>query len=112
VRNNDWENDWVFSDPRFNLLYESDEEFLRFLCETVHPIVRPDADEARKLVDIYNKELAPDGWKTGRCQGGFGKTYLCATASRARRRFRRADRLAEGRSAATRSTPAARYGGY
>ena len=54
VRNNDWENDWVFYDSRFNLLYESDEEFLRFLCETVHPIVRPDTDEARKLVDVYN----------------------------------------------------------
>jgi hypothetical protein len=62
VRNNDWENDWVFYDSRFKLLYESDEEFLRFLCETVHPIVRPDTDEARKLVDVYNKELAPDGW--------------------------------------------------
>ena len=62
VRNNDWENDWVFHDSRFNLLYESDEEFLRFLCETVHPIVRPDPDEARKLVEVYNKELAPDGW--------------------------------------------------
>jgi hypothetical protein len=62
VRNSDWENDWVFYDSRFNLLYESDEEFLRFLCETVHPIVRPDTDEARNLVSIYNKELAPDGW--------------------------------------------------
>jgi hypothetical protein len=62
VRNNDWENDWVFCDSRFNLLYETDEEFLRFLCETVHPIVRPDTEEARKLVDVYNKELAPDGW--------------------------------------------------
>jgi AbiJ N-terminal domain 3 len=62
VRNSDWENDWVFHDSRFNLLYESDEEFLRFLCETVHPIVRPDPDDARKLVEVYNKELAPDGW--------------------------------------------------
>jgi hypothetical protein len=61
VQNNDWENDWVFYDSRFNLLYGSDEEFLRFLCETVHPIVRPDADEARRLVEVYNKELAPDG---------------------------------------------------
>ena len=38
----DWENDWVFYDSRFNLLHASDDEFLRFLCETVHPVVRPD----------------------------------------------------------------------
>ena len=63
VRNNDWERDWVFYDSRFNLSRESDEHFLRFLCETVHPIVRPDADEARKLVALYNSELAPDGWE-------------------------------------------------
>ena len=61
MRNSDWENDWDFYDSRFNLLYQPDEEFLRFLAETVHPIVRPDTDEARKLVDAYNKELAADG---------------------------------------------------
>src|SRR5688500_1054712 len=38
---NDWENDWVFLDSRFNLLWADDKQFLRFLCETVHPIVRP-----------------------------------------------------------------------
>lgn len=58
----DWEDDWVFYDSRFNLLYAPDDEFLRFICETVHPVVRPDIDEARNLVAIYNKELAADGW--------------------------------------------------
>jgi hypothetical protein len=58
----DWEDDWVFYDTRFNLLRTSDEEFLRFLCETVHPIVRPDATEARNLVASYNLELKADGW--------------------------------------------------
>jgi len=38
---NDWSDDWVLTDHRFNLLHESDEQFLRFLCETVHPEVRP-----------------------------------------------------------------------
>jgi hypothetical protein len=37
VRNNDWDRDWVFYDPRFNLLRASEDEFLRFLCETLHP---------------------------------------------------------------------------
>jgi len=57
----DWNPDWVFYDRRFNLLRASDEEFLRFLTETVHPIVRPDEDEARELVDAYNQALAADG---------------------------------------------------
>jgi hypothetical protein len=78
VRNSDWENDWVFYDSRFNLLYEADEKFLRFLCETVHPIVRPDTDEARKLVEVYNKELAPDGWQLVVVKEVSGKPIFAA----------------------------------
>jgi AbiJ N-terminal domain 3 len=58
----DWEDDWVFYDTRFNLLQGPDREFLRFLCETVHPAVRPDASAARGLVAAYNRELAADGY--------------------------------------------------
>lgn len=58
----DWDDDWVFFDERFNLLHCPDDEFLEFLSETIHPIVRPDIDEARKLVETYNKELAADEW--------------------------------------------------
>jgi len=60
---NDWTDDWVLTDPRFNLLHESDERFLRFLCETVHPVVRPNTDEALYLVDYYNHKLIRDGWR-------------------------------------------------
>lgn len=63
TRWNDWSDDWVFFDGRFNLLGGDDGTFLRFLSETVHPIVRPDSDEAAQLVVSYNKELAPDGWE-------------------------------------------------
>jgi hypothetical protein len=59
---NDWEDDWVFYDERFNLFHKSDEEFLQFLCETVHPVVRPDTEEVDQIVTTYNKELAADGW--------------------------------------------------
>lgn len=58
----DWKDDWVFYDSRFNLLRAPDEEFLRFLCETIHPVVRPDVDDARNLLASYNEELAADGW--------------------------------------------------
>ena len=59
----DWENDWVFYDARFNLLRAPDEKFLRFLCETVHPVVRPDTAQALALVAQYNGALAADGWQ-------------------------------------------------
>lgn len=58
----DWEDDWVFYDSRFNILHTEDHAFLRFLCETVHPIVRSDADEGERLVNQYNNHLRKDGW--------------------------------------------------
>ena len=58
----DWEDDWVFYDSRFNFLRGPDRDFLRFLCETVHPAVRPDSEAAQDLVTAYNSELAKDGW--------------------------------------------------
>lgn len=58
----DWPTSWVFFDSRFNLLHASDTEFLRFLSETVHPVVRADASEATELVDTYNQALVADGW--------------------------------------------------
>jgi hypothetical protein len=49
---NDWSDDWVFTDSRFNLLHASDERFLRFLVETVHPVVRVDEEEVQSLVNF------------------------------------------------------------
>jgi len=59
----DWPDDWVFYDPRFNLLRSSDESFLRFLCETIHPVVCPDSAEAWEMAKIYSTELQADGWR-------------------------------------------------
>jgi hypothetical protein len=61
--NDDWENDWVYTDPRFQLIDGPVEQFLRFLCEIVHPIVRPDRDEALKLVLHFNDQLRSAGWE-------------------------------------------------
>ena len=69
----DWGDDWVFYDDRFNLLYGTSDDFLRFLCETVNPAVRPDIDEARNLVDEYNRILAPDGCSIVEVQRISGK---------------------------------------
>ncbi|MBD9429511.1 abortive infection family protein [Achromobacter sp. ACM03] len=61
--NDDWDQDWIFSDERFGLKDGSTEQFLRFLCEVVHPVVRPDREEAVKLVSHFNKQLRQIGWE-------------------------------------------------
>ncbi len=63
VGNWDWETDWVFTDPRFDLLNCPDGELLRFLCETIHPVVQPDEETVAKLLEIFNSELAADGFQ-------------------------------------------------
>lgn len=63
VRNEDWGDDWVFSDRRFNLLRGEDEVFLRFLCELLHPVVRPDASEVERLRQLFNEVLRQDGYQ-------------------------------------------------
>lgn len=63
VINSDWNDDWVFYDRRFNLLNADDEVFLRFLSETIHPVVRPDATETERLCQLYNQYLLNDGFE-------------------------------------------------
>jgi len=59
----DWDDDWVYGDKRLDLLGCSDEAFLNFLAETLHPIVRPDGEEAAALMAVFNDVLAVDGWQ-------------------------------------------------
>jgi hypothetical protein len=63
VNNYDWDDDWVFYDSRFNLMNGDDETFLRFLCETIHPVVRPDPTETERLCQLYNQYLRNDGFQ-------------------------------------------------
>lgn len=59
----DWPDDWIFGDRRFRILDGPTDAFLRFLCEIVHPVVRPDRNEALRLVSIFNEKLQAHGWK-------------------------------------------------
>ena len=59
----DWDDDWVYKDSRLNLHGCSDEEFLSFLCEMLHPIVRPDPEEVEALAEFFNECLARSGWQ-------------------------------------------------
>jgi hypothetical protein len=84
VNNSDWSPGWLFYDPRFDLLYGPDDAFLRFLCETVNPIVRPETDAALELVSIYNTHLAADGWSLVKQREVSGRPiFMPATAGRA-----------------------------
>jgi hypothetical protein len=59
----DWEDDWLYTDPRFDLLGCPDDQFLRFCEQLVHPVVRRDASQAEGLVDLLNDALRRDGWE-------------------------------------------------
>jgi hypothetical protein len=61
--NSDWSDDWVFYDDRLDIFRGPDERFLRFLCEMVHPAVRPNVEEAGRLVQLFNDHLSKDGWE-------------------------------------------------
>jgi len=62
INNHDWEDDWIFHDTRFGLLNGDDELFLRFLCESIHPIVQPDATEINRMRQLFNDHLKNDGF--------------------------------------------------
>lgn len=63
INNDDWLDDWVFDDDRFQLENGPDEVFLNFLAEMIHPIVREDCEQARRIATLLNNLLAPDGWE-------------------------------------------------
>lgn len=78
VNNRDWEDSWVFYDQRFNLLHGPDADFLRFLCETVHPVVRPSVERALELANIYNGQLRSDSWELVRSSEVSGRPVFRA----------------------------------
>lgn len=54
---------WMFFDARFNLLHCNDDVFIKFVSESIHPVVCSDNRETSTLLDIYNKNLAVDGFE-------------------------------------------------
>jgi hypothetical protein len=63
VANNDWTDEWVFTDRRFNFLHVADNLFLEFLCLTIHPTVRDNSDQVVTLLEIYNNNLSKNGYE-------------------------------------------------
>ena len=60
---NDWPDDWIFTDSRFDLQNCDDSIFLNFLCEMIHPIVRRDFIEVNRLLQIFNENLREDNFE-------------------------------------------------
>lgn len=60
---NDWEDNWIFQDDRFNLMKCDDSKFLNFLCEMIHPIVRANGSEVSKMLQIFNENLKEDNFE-------------------------------------------------
>lgn len=69
----DWDTNWIFDDERFNLLSGPENEFLRFLCEMIHPKVRPDEKEAQSLLKMFNEQVGPEGYQIVEKTTSFGK---------------------------------------
>ena len=63
VNNYDWDDNWVFSDDRFNLMHCDDATFLQFLCEMLHPIVRSDTTQVSRLHQMFNEYLSKDNFE-------------------------------------------------
>ncbi|WP_433616885.1 hypothetical protein ACQP2P_16130 [Dactylosporangium sp. CA-139114] len=62
MANDDWDDDWVFTDRRLGLA-DSDEKLLLFLAEMLHPAVRTDLDEVERIRDFVNGVLVHDGYE-------------------------------------------------
>jgi hypothetical protein len=69
----DWQKYWIFNDNRFDLLHCSEEKFLQFLCEMLHPTVRPDEKERRCLLNEFNSLLQSGGYRIIEEINEFGK---------------------------------------
>lgn len=60
---NDWDDNWIFADKRFDLLNCDDSIFLNFLCEMIHPIVRGESSDVNKMLQIFNENLKEDNFE-------------------------------------------------
>lgn len=65
VNNYDWEDGWVFTDPRFDLLHGPEDQFLAFLSMMVHPTVRSNQSEVVAILELINPILRRENWEIG-----------------------------------------------
>lgn len=61
INNDDWDGWWIIDDKRLGL--DNFEKLKKFICETVHPLIRPDTDIANTIVDHINSVFEIHGLK-------------------------------------------------
>jgi AbiJ N-terminal domain 3/Abortive infection C-terminus len=77
----DWGDDWPYEDGRLNLLRGPDDLFVRFLSETIHPLVREDDALVDELLLLFNRQLLTDGFHLCVVDVVSGKRIFGATQS-------------------------------
>jgi hypothetical protein len=62
INNYDWDDDWIFTDERFDVA-TTDKGFLLLLAESLHPVVRADERQVQALLELYSRFLRFDGYE-------------------------------------------------
>lgn len=78
--NDDWDDNWIFEDKRFDLVDGPADRFLSFLAEMVHPVVRPDRNQALDMVRAFNDQLRSEGWMLVEVEKIAGRPRFVAQA--------------------------------
>ena len=73
INNLDWDDYWFLSNSSINIMGCPDIDFLKFLSETLHPLVMSNEEEIEKLLTIYNKHLTCDSFEITIIQTISGK---------------------------------------
>ena len=63
VRNNDYDDDWFFTDPRFLFKSGTDKALLDAVCYMFHPEVRNEKEPWGTILEQVNKLIEPDGFE-------------------------------------------------
>lgn len=63
INNDDYPENWVFKDERFELFIGEDSKFLDFICEIFHPEVRDEKKEWRLFFNKINELLKYDNYE-------------------------------------------------
>ncbi len=63
INNDDFPFCWVFQDDRFGLKNGSDEDFLKFICEVFHPLVRDEKKQWGLFFNKINNLIKEDGYE-------------------------------------------------
>jgi len=94
VNNDDWNYWWVFDDERLNLMGD-DDFFLKFIAETIHPVVRSDVEEVESLLRVFNQHLSIDGWKLVEKSRISGRPIFAGVAFKSEVDFRNEEKVSE-----------------